>query len=261
MARYKLTLEYDGRPFVGWQRQANGLSVQEAVETALWTLTGERRVVQAAGRTDAGVHALGQVVHVDLARDWPADKLRAALNAHLRLFPIAAVLVEAVDATFQARFSAVRRHYRYRILNRRAPATLARGRVWHVARALDADAMAQAARHLIGRHDFTTFRAAECQAASPVRTIDAFSVARRDESIVFDVAARSFLHHQVRAMVGSLELVGCGKWRPEDLAAALAACARPRCGPTAPAAGLYFMRVDYPEPAADPDGNRPARAL
>lgn len=243
--RYKLTIAYDGRPFVGWQRQANGLSVQEAVETALFNLTGAVSPIQAAGRTDAGVHATGQVVHVDLLRPWAPYKLREALNAHLRLFPVAIVEIELVDAAFEARFSALKRHYVYRILNRRAPPVHDRGFVWHVARALDAGAMHDAAQGLLGRHDFTTFRAAECQANSPVRTLDQFDVARDGDLIEARIAARSFLHHQVRSMIGSLEHVGSGKWRPDDVRAALDARDRSRCGAVAPACGLFLARVDY----------------
>lgn len=245
MGRYKLTIEYDGRPFVGWQRQANGLSAQEAIEGAILSLTGETRAIHAAGRTDAGVHATGQVAHVDLARDWRPDRLREALNAHLRLFPIAIVRVDAVAGDFEARFSAVRRHYIYRILNRRAKPALMRGLVWHVARALDAGAMHDAAQALVGRHDFTTFRAAECQANSPLRTLDRLDVTRDGDTIEIRTSARSFLHHQVRSMVGSLEHVGSGKWTAGDLAAALAARDRARCGAVAPACGLFLAQVDY----------------
>lgn len=243
--RFKLTISYDGRPFVGWQRQANGLSVQEAVETALFNLTGDVCPIQAAGRTDAGVHATGQVVHVDLARDWTPYKLREALNAHLRLFPVAIVEAEPVDAAFEARFSALKRHYVYRILNRRAPPVHDRGFVWHVARPLNSDAMQQAAQLLLGRHDFTTFRASECQANSPVRTLEFFDVARRGDLIEARISARSFLHHQVRSMIGSLEHVGSGKWRAQDLRDALDARDRSRCGAVAPACGLFLAQVDY----------------
>jgi tRNA pseudouridine38-40 synthase len=245
MPRYKLTIEYDGRPFVGWQRQANGLAVQEAVETAIGSLTGAFAPIQAAGRTDAGVHAKGQVVHVDLARDWRGDKLRDALNAHLRLFPVAVVVAEPVEDSFEARFSAKKRHYLYRILNRRAPPVHERGFVWHVARNLDAGAMHEAAQRLVGRHDFTTFRAAECQANSPVRTLDVLDVARDGEAVEIRASALSFLHHQVRSLVGSLEHVGSGKWSAATLEAALQARDRSRCGAVAPAAGLFLMRVDY----------------
>jgi len=245
MPRYKLTIEYDGRPFVGWQRQANGLSVQEAVESAILRLTGVASPIQAAGRTDASVHAKGQVVHVDLDRDWRGDRLRDALNAHLRLFPVAVVLAETVGSDFEARFSASKRHYLYRILNRRAPPTHERGYVWHVARALDAGAMHAAAQLLLGRHDFTTFRAAECQANSPMRTLEQLDVARTGDMIEVRVSALSFLHRQVRSLVGSLEHVGSGKWTAADLKAALDARDRARCGAVAPADGLFLMQVDY----------------
>jgi len=245
MPRYKLTLEYDGRPFVGWQRQANGLSVQEAVERAVESLTGVASPVQAAGRTDAGVHARGQVVHVDLARDWRGDRLRDALNAHLRLFPVAVVEAEQMDESFEARFSAKKRHYLYRLLNRRAPPTHERGYVWHIARRLNAEAMHAAAQSLVGRHDFTTFRAAECQANSPVRTLEQLDVARAGDIIEFRVSALSFLHRQVRSMVGSLEHVGSGKWTADDLKAALDSRDRARCGAVAPPDGLFLMQVDY----------------
>jgi tRNA pseudouridine38-40 synthase len=245
MQRYKLIIEYDGTPFVGWQRQANGLSVQEAVETAVERISGEQRVVHAAGRTDAGVHARGQVGHFDLRREWRGDRLRDALNAHLKPAPIAIISAEKVPPDFEARFSAISRHYVYRILNRRAPPSLERDHVWHVARRLDPSAMHAAAQCLVGKHDFSTFRAAECQANSPVRTLDAFDVTRADDLVEIHASARSFLHHQVRSMVGSLEHVGSGKWSAEDLKAALDACDRTRCGMVAPARGLFLMRVDY----------------
>jgi tRNA pseudouridine38-40 synthase len=245
MQRYKLIIEYDGTPFVGWQRQANGLSVQEAIETAIERISGERRVVHAAGRTDAGVHARGQVGHFDLMREWRGDRLRDALNAHLKPAPIAIIFAEKVPPDFEARFSAIARHYVYRILNRRAPPSLERDHVWHVARRLDASAMHAAAQCLVGKHDFSTFRAAECQANSPVRTLDRLDVIRIDDVVEVHASARSFLHHQVRSMVGSLEHVGSGKWDAADLEAALAACDRARCGMVAPARGLFLMRVDY----------------
>ncbi|MDE2578655.1 MAG: tRNA pseudouridine(38-40) synthase TruA [Hyphomicrobiales bacterium] len=246
MPRYKLTIEYDGRPFVGWQRQSNGLSVQEALENALAALNeGARAPTQAAGRTDAGVHARGQVAHVDLDRIWRPDRLREALNAHLRLFPVAVTLVETATEAFEARFSATKRHYLYRILNRRAPPTHERGFVWHVARELDVAAMHEAAQILVGRHDFTTFRAAECQANSPVRTLERLEATREGDLILVRASAQSFLHRQVRSMVGSLEHVGSGRWRAHDLRAALDARDRARCGATAPACGLFLTRVDY----------------
>jgi tRNA pseudouridine38-40 synthase len=246
MPRLKLTVEYDGAPFVGWQRQANGRSVQQALEEALFKLTGETCRVNGAGRTDAGVHALGQVAHIDLARDWTGHKLRDGLNAHLRPEPVAVVLAEPASADFDARFSAVRRHYLYRILMRRAPPALDRGRVWHVKRPLDAVAMQRGARRLIGRHDFTTFRSAECQAKSPVKTLDRLHVVLAGDEVHVTATARSFLHNQVRSLVGSLKLVGEGKWSADDLQGALEARDRAACGPVAPADGLYLMQVDYP---------------
>ncbi len=245
MPRFKLTIEYDGRPFVGWQRQANGQSVQQALEQAVAAIQNEPARVNGAGRTDAGVHATAQVAHVDLIRDWRGDKLRDALNAHLRPDPVAVIAAEPVAADFDARFSAVKRHYVYRLLNRRAPATLARGLVWHVARALDAGAMREAAQRLVGRHDFSTFRAAECQANSPVRTLERLDVTRNGDMIEVHASARSFLHHQVRSMVGSLEHVGSGKWTADHLEDALHARDRARCGQVAPPDGLYLIGVDY----------------
>jgi len=245
MPRYKLTIEYDGGPFAGWQRQENGRSVQGSIEAALLALTGEAAAVRGAGRTDAGVHALAQVAHVDLGRDWDGDKLREALNAHLRPDPIAVLAAEVVPDGFDARFSAVRRHYLYRIVNRRAPLALDRERAWRVARPLDAEAMHQAAQVLVGTHDFTTFRAAECQAKSPVKTLDRLDVRREADEIVITASARSFLHNQIRSMAGSLKLVGEGKWRADDLRAALDARERAACGPVAPPHALYLIRVDY----------------
>jgi tRNA pseudouridine38-40 synthase len=245
MPRYKLTLEYDGAPYVGWQRQANGLSVQEALEAACLALSGETAIAQGAGRTDAGVHALGQVAHVDLAKVWDGRRLREALNAHLRPHPIAVLRAELAEDAFDARRSARMRHYLYRIVNRRAPLSLEVGRAWHVKRALDASAMHEAARALIGRHDFSTFRDSQCQAASPVRTLTSLDVTRSGDLIEIRVSALSFLHRQVRSMVGSLEHVGAGAWSAEDLRAALQAADRDRCGQVAPACGLYLAAVDY----------------
>jgi tRNA pseudouridine38-40 synthase len=245
MTRWKLTLEYDGGPFVGWQRQDNGPSVQEAVEKAIRAFSGETVTLHAAGRTDAGVHALGQVAHVDLAKSTDADTVQDAINFHLKPAPVAVVDVVEVDDEFHARFSATHRAYRYRILNRRAPLTLLAGRVWHVAAPLDAAAMQDAADALIGNHDFTSFRAAACQAKSPVKTLDALRVDHNGEEIAITVEARSFLHHQVRNIAGTLKLVGEGKWTRAGVEAALAARDRSRAGPTAPADGLYLMRVTY----------------
>lgn len=245
MARWKLTIEYDGAPFSGWQRQDNGPSVQACVEQAILKLTGEAVTIAAAGRTDAGVHAFGQVAHADIVKVLAPDKMRDALNAHLRPHPIA--VLEAVIAAddFHARFQAKARHYLYRIVNRRAPLTLDAGRAWQVQADLDAEAMHAAAQYLVGHHDFTTFRAAECQAKSPVKTLDVLRVARHGEEITISASARSFLHHQVRSMVGTLKQVGIGKWRPVEVREALEARDRSACGPVAPADGLYLVRVDY----------------
>lgn len=245
MRRYRLTIEYDGRPFCGWQRQAGDLSVQQVLEEAIERFSGEAAVTQAAGRTDAGVHALGQVVHFDLERDWDPFKVREALNYHTKPHPVAILSADRVDETFEARFSATARHYEYRILNRRARPALESGKVWHVPKLLDADAMHDAAQLILGKHDFTTFRASECQAKSPDRTLEIFYVRREFDVIVVTAKARSFLHSQVRSMVGSLKLVGEGKWTPRDFRAALDARDRSRCGPLAPPDGLYLTKVDY----------------
>ncbi|GEO81696.1 tRNA pseudouridine(38-40) synthase TruA [Pararhodospirillum oryzae] len=247
MPRYFLTVEYDGRPFVGWQRQDNGLSVQEVLEVAAFRLCGQQVRVHGSGRTDAGVHALGQGAHLDLPRAYGARTVMKALNAHLRPHPVAVVASREVDDTFHARFSAIERAYLYRILTRLAPPTLDRGRVWWLPRDLDARAMDDAARVLIGRHDFSSFRASECQADSPVKTLGDLRVARVGEEIHVTTRARSFLHHQVRNMVGTLVLVGEGRWTADDVASALAARSRAAAGPTAPADGLYFDRVRYEE--------------
>ncbi len=245
MPRYRLTLEYDGGPFAGWQRQDNGPSVQGALEEAIFKLSGESVTVTGAGRTDAGVHAFGQVAHFDLAKEFPPDTIRDALNHHLRPAPIAVLDAAVATEDFHARFSATARHYLYRILCRRSPPALERGRVWHIVRELDAEAMHAAAQTLIGQHDFTTFRAAECQAKSPLKTLDRLDVARAGEEIHINASARSFLHHQVRSMAGTLKLVGEGKWKPREVASALAAKDRARCGPVAPPEGLYLVRADY----------------
>jgi len=245
MPRYKLTIEYDGTPFVGWQVQDNGVSVQGAIAAAVTAFSGETVPVQGAGRTDAGVQALGQVAHVDLAKDWETDSVRDALNFHLRPQPVAVLSAERVGDDFDARFSAIKRHYLYRIVNRRADLALEASRGWRVGRPLDAEAMHGAAQRLVGRHDFTTFRATECQAKSPVKTLERLDVARGGEELNVTAVARSFLHHQVRSMVGSLVHVGEGKWSAGDLAAALAARDRARCGQVAPPQGLYLVRVEY----------------
>ncbi|HZP69847.1 MAG TPA: tRNA pseudouridine(38-40) synthase TruA [Pseudolabrys sp.] len=245
MPRYRLTIEYDGRPFAGWQVQSGQPTVQGLLSAAIEAMSGEKTLVQGAGRTDAGVHARAQVAHVDLAKDWDTDTIRDALNAHLRPHPIAVLAAERAADDFNARTSAIRRHYLFRIINRRADLTLEAGRAWRVSRPLDADAMNIAAQRLIGRHDFTTFRSTECQAKSPVKTLDILKVERNGEEVDVTAAARSFLHNQVRSMVGSLVLVGEGKWSADDLAKALDARDRTACGPVAPPDGLYLMRVDY----------------
>jgi len=245
MPRYKIIVEYDGAPFAGWQYQDNSPSVQRAIMTAIEAFCGEKVMVQGAGRTDAGVHALGQVAHFDLASDRPTDTIRDALNAHLRPHPVAILSAEIAAGDFDARRSAVRRHYLYRIANRRPDLAIDRGRAWRVSRGLDADAMHAAAQRLVGKHDFTTFRSTECQAKSPKKTLDRLDVSRAGDEIHISAVARSFLHNQVRSMVGSLVLVGDGKWSANDLAAALAARDRSACGPVAPPDGLYLVRVDY----------------
>jgi len=245
MPRYKLIIEYDGSPFVGWQRQKNGRSVQQALEEAIAAFAQQRVTIKGAGRTDAGVHAFGQAAHFDLARDWPDDTVRDAINAHLRPEPVAVLSVEKVGEDFDARFSARKRHYLYRIVDRRAPPALERGRVWSVPASLDADTMHRAAQSLVGKHDFTTFRSSECQARSPVKTLDRLDVSRAGDEIDIRASARSFLHNQVRSMVGALKKVGEGKWPVGEVAAALAAQDRARSGPVAPAHGLYLVAVDY----------------
>ena len=245
MPRYKLTIEYDGTPFVGWQHQENGLAVQDVLEEALRRFCGETVAATAAGRTDAGVHALGQVVHFDLTKEWPAVRVREALNYHLQPNPVVVRASEIAADDFNARLSARRRAYLYRILNRRAPAALDAHRVWHVAKPLDTAAMHAAAQALVGRHDFTSFRASLCQAKSPVKTLDRLDVSQAGEEIHVVAEARSFLHHQVRNMVGTLKLVGEGKWTRKDVATALAARDRRRSGPTAPPDGLYLVEVRY----------------
>jgi tRNA pseudouridine38-40 synthase len=246
MPRYKLTIEYDGTDFSGWQRQENGPSIQQALEDALTRLGEAAPLVAGAGRTDAGVHALGQIAHVDLMRPWTGWRLREAINARLVPLPVAVLAAEAVGEQFDARRSAIMRHYRYLVVNRRAPLTLERTRVWRVKSALDVAAMAEAAQALIGRHDFSTFRDSQCQAKSPVRTLSRFEVTQAGDRVEFAVAALSFLHRQVRSMVGSLVEVGLGRWTPADLKSALEAADRSRCGQVAPACGLYLERVDYP---------------
>jgi tRNA pseudouridine38-40 synthase len=246
MPRYKLTIEYDGRPFSGWQRQANAPSVQQALEEAFLRFCGEPVVVNGAGRTDAGVHARGQVAHVTLSKARRPFQISEAMNAHLRPHPVTVLKAEEAADTFEARFDAIRRHYVYRIINRRASLTLESGQAWLVKQRLDADAMHEAAQLLVGKHDFSTFRDSQCQANSPLRTLDQISVTRLGDDLRVEVSALSFLHRQVRSMVGSLEHVGSGKWTAQDLAEALAAKDRARCGMVAPPDGLYLTQVDYP---------------
>lgn len=245
MPRYKLIIEYDGSPYCGWQFQDNGPSVQGALENAAKAMSGDDIRVSGAGRTDAGVHALGQVAHLDFTKAYPADRVRDALNAHLRPHPIGVLSAEIVPETFDARFSATRRHYVYRISNRRANLALNIGKSWRVARTLDASAMHDAAQVLIGKHDFTTFRDTECQAKSPEKTLDVLDVMRDGDDVNIVTNARSYLHSQVRSMVGSLVWVGHGRWSANDLRAALAARDRAACGPVAPPDGLYLVKVDY----------------
>jgi len=252
MPRYALQIDYDGGPFAGWQRQAGGqLTVQGAVEAALARLEPGEHSVTAAGRTDAGVHAVAQVAHVDLARDWDRFRLAAALNAHLRPLPVAIIACERVADDFHARFSASGRRYRYRLVARRAPVTHDKGLVWQVPAPLDLAAMQGGATHLIGRHDFTTFRSTFCQAASPVKTLDQLSISERPYpggiEYRFDLAARSFLHNQVRSLVGTLQRVGAGAWTPDRVRDALLARDRAACGPVGPPQGLYLVGVSYPD--------------
>lgn len=245
MPRYKLTIEYDGAPFIGWQIQPDGRTVQGEIAAAVGRFAGEEVVVRGAGRTDSGVHACAQIAHIDLTRDWQTGKVRDALNFHLKPWPIAILDCVAVDDDFDARFSATARHYRYRILPRRPRAALEAARVWWVPVPLDVDVMAEAAKILIGHHDFTTFRATYCQAKSPVKTLDRLDVFAHGDEVWIEASARSFLHNQVRSMAGALKTVGAGKWTADDLEKALAARDRTRCAPVAPPAGLYLMHVDY----------------
>jgi tRNA pseudouridine38-40 synthase len=246
MTRWRLTLEFDGGPFMGWQRQDHGPSVQETVEKALFRMTGELATLHAAGRTDAGVHALAMTAHVDVVKHLTEHRLREGLNALVRPSPVSVTEVQPVAEDWHARFSCLGRRYLYRILNRRAPPALDKGKVWHVPVELDAKAMAEAAQHLAGRHDFTTFRSVQCQSASPVKTLDSLTVERSGEEIHIRAAARSFLHHQVRSMVGCLALVGRGRWKPNDVRKALEAKDRQALGLNAPPEGLYFVEAVYP---------------
>ncbi|MGF9565474.1 tRNA pseudouridine(38-40) synthase TruA [Neorhizobium sp. JUb45] len=248
MPRFRMVVEYDGTAYVGWQRQDNGHSVQSAIEKAILKLTGETVSIRGAGRTDSGVHARGQVIHADLSRQWLPHKLRNAVNAHLMMANEGVSIVEvmAVDDTFDARFSALKRHYLYRILNRPAPLALEKNRAWWVAKELDHEAMHAAAQTLVGHHDFTTFRSTHCQAKSPVRTLDRLDVTRVGDLIEIRASAQSFLHNQIRSFAGTLKIAGEGKVTPDDVRKALEARDRKECGPVAPPEGLYFMKVDYP---------------
>ncbi|GGD48229.1 tRNA pseudouridine(38-40) synthase TruA [Erythrobacter arachoides] len=247
MTRFALTIEFDGGPFFGLQRQDNGPSVQQAVEEAAFAVTGERAVLHSAGRTDSGVHALAMRSHIDIAKPFDPFRLMQALNAKLRPAPVAVIACEEKPADWHARFSCIGRAYEYRIRNRRAPLTLEKGRAWHVARPLDADAMHRAAQALVGLHDFTTFRSVHCQSASPLKTLDMLTVSREGDAVIVRAAARSFLHHQVRSMVGCLKLVGQGQWRETQMGEALAARDRSALGLNAPPEGLYFVAARYDE--------------
>jgi tRNA pseudouridine38-40 synthase len=250
VTRWRLTIEYDGGPFMGWQRQEHGPSVQQTLEEALQRMTGEEAQFIAAGRTDAGVHALAMSAHANVERELTPHRLRDGLNALVRPHPISVLTVEQVPDDWHARFSCVGRRYLYRILNRRAPPALNACRVWHIAAPLDSEAMREGAAHLIGRHDFTTFRSAQCQSDSPVKTLDRLNVSKFGEEIHVTAAARSFLHHQVRSMVGCLAMVGRGQWRAEDIRQALEARDRAALGFNAPPHGLYFVEAVYPESAS-----------
>jgi tRNA pseudouridine38-40 synthase len=254
MTRFALTLEFDGGPFMGLQRQAHGPTVQQCIEDAAASIIGSPVVMHAAGRTDAGVHALAMRAHIDCAKPLPAFRLMEAINARLRPHPIAVIACEEVPDDWHARFSCIGRAYQYRIVNRRPPLTLERGRAWHVTKPLDAEAMHRAAQALVGLHDFTTFRSAHCQSASPLKTLDAIAVRREGETVLIETAARSFLHHQVRSMVGCLALVGMGQWNEGQVSEALAARDRQALGLNAPPEGLYFVRAVYPKSEAQSAG-------
>lgn len=247
MTRFALTIEFDGGPFMGWQWQDHGPSVQGAIEEAIFRTTGQKTLVYSAGRTDAGVHALAMRAHVDVETALTPFRLMGAINAHLRPHPIAILACDIVPDDWHARFSCTGRAYEYRILNRRAPLTLEKGRVWRVGTNLDADAMHDAAQRLIGLHDFTTFRSTACQSASPVKTLDRLDVRREGQHVIIEAAAQSFLHHQVRSMVGCLVAVGIGRWSADDLQSALEAADRSALAENAPPEGLYFVRANYPQ--------------
>ncbi|WP_373473715.1 tRNA pseudouridine(38-40) synthase TruA [Sphingorhabdus lacus] len=246
MTRFALTIEFDGGPYMGWQWQDHGPSVQGAIEEAIFKTTGEKTLVYSAGRTDAGVHALGMRAHVDVQKPLPPFRLMGAINAHLCPHPIAILACEEVDPEWHARYTCIGRSYEYRILNRRAPLTLEKGRVWRIGPEMDADAMHEAAQLLVGLHDFTTFRSTACQSASPLKTLDRLNVRREGDHIIVEAAALSFLHHQVRSMVGCLAAVGLGRWTTQDLKAALAARNRTALAENAPPEGLYFVAARYP---------------
>ncbi|MDH6264883.1 tRNA pseudouridine38-40 synthase [Rhizobium sp. SG_E_25_P2] len=247
MPRYKMVVEYDGVPYVGWQRQDNGKSVQGAIEKAIFAMSGEEVSLRAAGRTDSGVHAFGQVCHVDLSRDWKASTVANAINAHLAMEEerVAILSAEQVPTTFDARFSATKRHYLYRIINRMAPSAIDAERAWHVKKPLDAERMHEAAQEFVGHHDFTTFRSSHCQAKNPRRTIERVEVSRNGDYVEIRASAQSFLHNQIRSFAGTLKMAGEGKWSALDIREALLARDRARCGPVAPPHGLFFMQVDY----------------
>ena len=247
MPRYRLTLEYDGTPFVGWQRQTNGRSVQQTLEEAAEKMSGSAATSVAAGRTDTGVHALGMVVHVDLVKDFPDDTVRDGLNALMRPWPIAVLAAQHVTEDFSARFSCIERQYKFRILSRRPPPAVDHNRVWHVVHKLDVSRMEEAAQYLIGKHDFTTFRSSQCQSNSPVKTLTSINFDQQKDEISIHFSAPSFLHNQIRSFVGTLERVGIGAWDPVDVKKALEAKDRSACGPVAPPDGLYFMKAVYPE--------------
>lgn len=245
MPRYKITIEYDGADFCGWQKQETQISVQSVIEEAIKKFSGEEAEVFASGRTDSGVHALGQVAHFDLSKEFPQDKVREAINFHLRPKPVVVIDAEEVDENFHARFSAKKRYYVYRALERQPPPVIQRGRVWHVHKVLDIAAMKKAAKFLIGKHDFSSFRDSQCQAKSPEKTLDEIRIERVGDEVHFYFTATSFLHHMVRNIVGTLEMVGRGKWPPEEVKKILEAKDRKEAGQTAPAEGLYFLRVEY----------------
>lgn len=246
MTRFRLTIEYDGRPYMGWQRQPHGPSVQQAIEEAALAITGEETLVYGAGRTDAGVHALAMAAHIDIEKAFTPFRLGEALNAKLRPEPIAILDCREVEEDWHARFSCTGRAYRYRIVNRRAPLALDAGKAWRIPRDLDHEAMHEAAQLLVGKHDFTTFRSAHCQSDSPVKTLDRLTVSREGDEVHVEAEARSFLHHQVRSMVGCLAMVGQGQWTRDDLGEALEAADRSRLGLNAPPGGLYFVAAKYP---------------